>query len=104
MAIESIRREYETTNKQVSILYLVLTHRCNFRCRYCFEVSYENEKKQGEMMSNEIAKKGIDLFANHLKQAREENKRCLIILYGGEPLLNRKACIYSVKYTRFLQE
>ena len=104
MAIENIRQEYEATNKQVSILYLILTHRCNFRCSYCFEISYEDEKREGEMMSNEIVKKGVDLFVNHLKQKREENRRCLVILYGGEPLLNKKACVYTVKYVRFLQE
>ena len=104
IAIKNIQEKYEINNKQVSILYLVLTHRCNFRCKYCFEVSFDDEKSHGAMMSNEIAKDGIDLFVEHSEATVSDDKRCLIILYGGEPLLNKDTCFYSVEYIRFLQK
>ena len=104
IAIKNIQEKYEIDNKQVSILYLVLTHRCNFRCKYCFEVSFDDEKSHGAMMSSEIAKDGIDLFVEHSEATVSDDKRCLIILYGGEPLLNKDTCFYSVEYIRFLQK
>lgn len=102
---ENIRAEYEANNKQVATLYLVLTHQCNFRCKYCFEVNFEDEKGHGKMMDDKTIKKGIDLFASQFKASHSNNdRRCLIILYGGEPLLNKKACYYAVKYIKSLQE
>jgi sulfatase maturation enzyme AslB (radical SAM superfamily) len=55
--MDLVRSAYEINNKQVSTLYLVLTHQCNFRCKYCFEVNYDDEKGHGLLMNNDIAKK-----------------------------------------------
>lgn len=63
-----------------AILYLVLTNRCNLRCRYCAG------GRQDPDMSMETAKKGIDLFLSRISPGR-----AAIVAGGGEPLLNWSA-------------
>lgn len=103
-ALEKIRAEYESESNRVSTLYLVLTHQCNYRCKYCFEVNFEDEKLDGKMMEEDTVKKSIDLFVRQFQASQLDNQRCLIILYGGEPLLNRKAVFYAINYIKRLQE
>lgn len=102
--LENIRTEYENRNKRVATLYLVLTHRCNFRCKYCFEVNFEDEKYKGGMMSDKTIKKGIDLFAEQFNASYPANERCLIILYGGEPMMNRRGVYYAIDHITSLRE
>lgn len=106
-AIARVREETMEGNL-MSILYLVLTKSCNFRCRQCFQ--YERhpdiyQKKDGSMplMSKEIAKLGIDAFVRHLDESDGEIHEPQIQFYGGEPLLNWKTLVFSVGYVKELQ-
>lgn len=61
----------------------LITEKCNLSCTYCFE-----RDKKPINMTEEVAKKGIDLlYENAQKQNRELVN---VLLFGGEPLLNPK--------------
>jgi uncharacterized protein len=66
-------------------LILQVTQACNLRCKYCaYSGDYLN-RPHGELsMSEEIAKKAIDLYIDH----SSEMPRLAFGFYGGEPFLN----------------
>lgn len=72
---------------------LNLTNACNLACRYCFV------KQTPAFMPLEIAKQGIDFIWNNLQKHKQELKdipldqKCVITLFGGEPLLTFKSVI-----------
>lgn len=69
---------------EIGVLYLMVTEKCNFNCRYCFiEAGIPNDY-HFEMMKPETADASIELLA----RLNQTDKTKIIIFYGGEPLLN----------------
>lgn len=94
--------------KLMSILYLILTKACNFRCRQCFQVERHLEHppgklKQKKVMTEEVARLAIDSFARHIAESEDAALEPQIQFYGGEPLLNQKTLRYAVSYIHELQ-
>lgn len=86
---DSIPKPYPT------ILYLILTEKCNFACDYCFIERYMDQSKTNTM-TMEIAKKAIDFFVKqiHLNMKYFEEEKS-ILFYGGEPLINFEVLEYA---------
>lgn len=79
-----------------SVLYLMLTEKCNFACDYCFIERYMDHSK-ANVMSKDTVKKGIDFFVRQIKsqpELFEDEKK--IFFYGGEPLSNYEVLKYAV--------
>lgn len=93
-------REDALSSEGVSILYLILTDACNFRCAYCFQEE-RHGKSSGPLMTREVARQGLDLF---IKNLRPEDYAVQIQLYGGEPLLNWDVFVFSVDYIHAMIE
>ncbi len=68
-------------------LTLVMTHQCNFDCRYC------PQKHEDRYMPKEMAAKAIDMLMAC-------SDRLQISFYGGEPLLARSEIEELVLYAR----
>ncbi|CCY47920.1 4Fe-4S cluster-binding domain-containing protein [Peptostreptococcus anaerobius] len=71
---------------------IVLTEKCNLRCRYCYE-----KNKNHTSMNIEIAKKCV----NFVKKCMESEKNILrkehnVVFHGGEPLLEYEILEYIV--------
>ncbi len=66
-------------------LTLVMTHQCNFDCRYCLQ------KHEDKYMPIETAMRAIDNLVTGSAQ---------ISFYGGEPLLARKEIEFLVQYAQ----
>jgi len=105
---ESIR-ERMLGRKMMSILYLVLTKACNFRCRQCFQ--YERHldihpelHNLSSLMTTEVARAGIDSFVRHIIESDSDELETQIYFYGGEPLLNWKVLVEAVEYADSLKE
>lgn len=92
-----IKREFEEKIRQTSALFLILTHNCNLKCKYCF-IPHSFKVSKNRMMRPEMARKGIDLWLRHVKDNFREEKNYSIIFYGGEPLLNIRTLKESVEY------
>lgn len=73
-----------SSSKRFFYLTILNTHRCNFRCRYCYQ-DFHNED-----LSSDILFKIKQLVAS---QAQQGLKRIHICWFGGEPTLNRKNII-----------
>ena len=57
---KKVIKNFEKNFGYTSALYLVLTHKCNLKCKYC---PFPKLSKKSEiLMSSEIATKGIDLW------------------------------------------
>lgn len=103
---DAIRDDIKTwtlDGKMMSILYLVLTKACNFRCRQCFQ--YERHPDihpdlvgSSSLMTSEIARAGIDNFASHIAESDADDLETQIYFYGGEPLLNWKVLVEAIEY------
>ena len=78
-----------------STLYLILTEKCNFDCKYCFVVQRMEHKP--EPMGIGTAKKAIEFFVKHASNTANEHN---VVFYGGEPLLNFEALEFSVEYLK----
>lgn len=79
-------------------LCLMVTHRCNFRCTYCFEKDKTNPGTS--IMSLEVGQKSLDLITK-LSQNRVNIE---VDFFGGEPLLYFDTIRQIITYGRNLEK
>lgn len=86
--------------RQVGMLILQVTQRCNFRCKYCIysESNDLNRCHSSEDMSFETACEAIDFYYRHSVDCSEVS----ISFYGGEPLLRLDLIKRVVEYSESL--
>lgn len=78
----------------VFALYLILTEECNMQCTYCSQSSFRTRERM-KNMSSETVESVLGKFYS----VATERKRT-IVLYGGEPTLNRDGIEKVVAYVR----
>lgn len=94
-------REELKTDITLESMYLLLTDGCDFCCGYCFEETPVGKKIfKPLLMSSDIAKAAIDLFAELIQKYGNAEKKKIIHLYGGEPLLNMGVVEFVISYIR----
>jgi uncharacterized protein len=82
-------------------LTLQVTQQCNFRCDYCiYSGHYENRIHSNKSMDWSMAKKGIDFYYDHSRDANS----IMISFYGGEPLLKYELIMQSIEYANQIFE
>lgn len=81
-----------------SLMYLLLSSKCNLRCEYCFEVGNETPNQIRKNMSERTASNAIEFFSQVAKKDPKEGHS--VIFYGGEPLINGKVFRYAVRKLR----
>ncbi len=84
-------------NQPLDVMYLLVTDGCNLRCTYCFEESPGAPKFRARQMDESTVDAAIDTFARLTGQYGSVNPEKLIQLYGGEPLMNKKAIRRAVR-------
>lgn len=86
-------------DRPLEIMYLLLTDYCNLKCRYCFEETSAllSKPAQPVSMNTNTACRSIEVFARLTTKYGRKEKRRIIHLYGGEPLLNPKVARASVE-------
>jgi uncharacterized protein len=77
-------------------LYLLLTHECNLKCKYC-SAGYGSfgQDVTVPVMSETTAKRAIDFLFDNL---RPNTKKLNIVFVGGEPLKNFNVLKSTVEY------
>lgn len=85
------RRIALAANQPLDVMYLLVTDGCNLRCTYCFEESPGAPQFRARQMDERTVDAAIDTFARLTKRYGSANPEKLIQLYGGEPLMNKKA-------------
>jgi uncharacterized protein len=89
---------------QIGVVQLVLTNRCNFRCKYCFiNDIYASEERfrsqasiSNRMMSCENARIYIEKIIELVK--KNGKKSLFIQFFGGEPLVNWKTMKFVLEH------
>lgn len=85
-ALGSINHEFASMEKEIAVLYLILSSGCNLACRYCFiENSMYNNKCELNM-SLAVVDAAVSKYCDYVKA--NNISKPLILFYGGEPLLN----------------
>ena len=81
--INRIVTENKITTPQIDNIFLYLTEKCNYDCRYCY---VRNNVGKPTNMAKEVADRFIQLLPVFVEKSR--SKKVYIVFYGGEPLLN----------------
>ena len=83
----------------INILYLLLTDACNLRCGYCYFLANMSEDYNFSFMSEETAIAAIEMFARCIKKSiADGSDDQQIVIYGGEPTLNKRTLLAVLKY------
>lgn len=92
-------RERFLQDKNLEIMYLLLTDACNLKCKYCFEETPLLTSKPVPMTTMDIAtvNQSIDVFAKLTTKYGRKGYKRIIHFYGGEPLINVVAVKAAVK-------
>lgn len=92
--IEFIGRSLATMRENTEALQytLVMTYRCNLKCPYCYEDSIAERRSS---MAEPTAVKVLEHIEMQL--ARHRAKTLSLTLYGGEPLLNYRRCVFLLE-------
>ena len=67
--------------------HLVLTTKCNSKCRYCYGKSMKEENDLCEKFCFDFSSDSREIDVDKLKKFIEKDKEAVIEFYGGEPLL-----------------
>ena len=87
----------------IRILKMFTTTKCNLNCAYCLiEKNLETRGKKCRNLSLEDAEGVIDRFSR-LCRSQDRAKRT-IMLYGGEPLMNRKTVFAVIRKIRHMEK
>lgn len=89
-------KNIDISKPKFKVFYFILTTACNFRCKYCYLSSLVDYNPR--IMSIDTAKKTLDYFYNYIKEVNDEVPK--IVLYGGEPLLNKEVMRFIIKEVR----
>lgn len=90
------KRKKLVSQQQLDLMYLLVADGCNLRCTYCFEDSPPGQFSRGGVMSNDTVEAAIRCFSRLIKKYGTDNPEKIIHLYGGEPLINKRAVRHAV--------
>ena len=95
------KNKYDITDSlRTKNITFVVTEKCNLNCSYCYEIH-----KTDNVMSKEIAKKGVDFLFNNNKINNYYNINntpgVILEFIGGEPLLEIDLIDFIVEYFKF---
>lgn len=92
------------SDMSLELLYLLVTDGCNLQCTYCFEETPSfTGPFRSTRMNTETVVRALNLFATMTARHGNPEKKKVIHLYGGEPLVNRGAVYEAVSYTHELK-
>lgn len=99
---ENFYHGYRYKNVRQELRLVILpTYQCNLRCKYCFEDSHEIKDCLDEAKILSI----IEFANNELnKIPHYDYKKINLVLFGGEPLVNREACIAIAEKLKVLAD
>ena len=94
---ECIKKNNQS-DPDIFAMYLILTEQCNMDCQYCSQSSFRTRKRMGDM-SCETVKDVLGKF-----YATDTKRRRTVVLYGGEPTINRGGLECAVKFIRDIKK
>ncbi|MDQ7824261.1 MAG: radical SAM protein [Candidatus Eremiobacteraeota bacterium] len=98
--LDAYRSHPSVSRPDFQVMYLLLTHLCNLKCHYCFFVPTPSRAYAHPSMDRDTARLSVELFDRVLGRSPVSP---VVILYGGEPLLNWDTLAYAVKLIRSME-
>ena len=89
--IYSIKSEKRNTKVTIRVLYLLVSNKCNFACKYCFMNKFNAQDK---LMTKDVFDKA---FCKYVKNNVYLDS---VVFYGGEPLTNSELIKYGIEKIR----
>lgn len=96
---ENIAGRLKQSSNVIKALCLLVSHRCNLNCSYCFASQGSFCGKQG-LMSFETGKRALDFLIENSGSRRNLE----VDFFGGEPLVNFEVCRKLVSYARSIEK
>jgi len=92
--LRKVKVDFQSKNfDQLQEIQLLLAENCNLACEYCY-CAVTRDMPENGLMPISVVKDSIDLAMRH------PNKDLTILLFGGEPLLNKPAVDFVIKYSQ----
>lgn len=79
----------------IGLMYLIMTDTCNLACNYCYLSGLLQTPHVAMNMSRETIRKAVDLYKAVLDGS---GMKPIVILYGGEPLVNKEGVVFAIEY------
>lgn len=98
LALESVATELNRMEKEIDVLYLILSSGCNLACKYCFIENSMYNNKCEQNMSMGTVDTAVNKYCEYVK--KQGVSKPLIIFYGGEPLVNWPAITKTVEIVK----
>lgn len=97
--IEKIIRKNDSQSIDIKTLKMFITTKCNLNCAYCLiEKNLEHRGVGHRDLDLEVGLNVLSSFSKLAMQQRPSKKT--IMLYGGEPLINKENLFRFIKYIR----
>jgi uncharacterized protein len=86
---------HRTACARINAMFLIVTRRCNFACRYCVvECNVKDSHRTAGHMNTETGVAAVDYFARLLEASQPLQTR--VTYYGGEPTLNKAVLLATL--------
>lgn len=95
-ATQRVGRSAHPLEIPLKTLILHLTDACNLECTYCYHSGKSSASSGDRTMDTEVAQRSIDFLMEKSGPLEE----VVVVLFGGEPLLNFKTITEIVDYGR----
>ncbi len=97
--VDYVNRVPELMKKRlldIYFMFLFTTDRCNFNCKYCYIERRLPETHRFNNLTKKDMQNGVDLFFNYARRSKQNS--VMVVLYGGEPLVNKKVALDALDY------
>ena len=88
------QKESAPTHVPLKTLILHVAESCNLRCRYCYQADKGNGRESQRHMSRDVATRAVDFLFERSGPIED----LVLVLFGGEPLLNFKTIRHVTDY------
>lgn len=101
-ALDAARQQFVRKIAYPFILYLLAARGCNFACKYCPVPKYQKTLGDSFIRADAVAA-AMDAWLELIEEQYDSDQTHLVIIYGGEPLLNAETLPQVVRHIQNIE-